>query len=44
MRVRLLPVLVLCLLVFSSVTLLNPSPPPLRPGARVLGCAYLQTK
>src|SRR5690348_11082162 len=36
MRVCLLPVLALCLLVFSSVTRLNPSPPPLRPGARVV--------
>jgi len=36
MRVRLLPVLASCLLVFSFATLLNPSPPPLRPGARVV--------
>jgi hypothetical protein len=36
MRVCLLPVLALYLLVFSSATLLNPSPAPLRPGARVV--------
>jgi hypothetical protein len=36
MRVRLLPVLALCLLVFSSATRLNPSPAPLRPGAHVV--------
>jgi len=36
MRVRLLPVLALCLLVFSSATLLSSLPPPLRPGARVV--------
>jgi hypothetical protein len=36
MRVPLLPVLASCLLVFSFATLLNPSPPPLRPRARVV--------
>jgi hypothetical protein len=36
MRVRLLPLLALCLLVYSFASLLSSSPPPLRPVARVV--------